>query len=49
MDKAICRRRNDVERTINGIENSMTVATGYDECAYVFHGTAAVASIRVRP
>ncbi|MFF4872830.1 hypothetical protein ACIPQA_32070 [Streptomyces sp. NPDC090109] len=49
MDKAICRRRNDVERTINGIENSRTVATGYDECAYVFHGTAAVASIRFRP
>ncbi|NGO11303.1 IS5 family transposase [Streptomyces sp. HC44] len=47
FDKTIYKRRNEVERTINGLKNSRAVATRYDKRAYVFHGTVTVASIRL--
>lgn len=45
FDKTIYKRRNEVERTINGLKNSRAVATRYDKRAYVFHGTVTVTSI----
>jgi transposase len=47
FDKAIHKRRNEVERTINRLKNLRAVATRYDKCAYVFHGTVTVAAIRL--
>ncbi|MFE4455405.1 IS5 family transposase [Streptomyces sp. NPDC056796] len=39
FDRHRYRRRNEVERTINGLKNSRAVATRYDKRAYVFHGS----------
>jgi transposase len=47
FDKAIYKRRNEVERTINALKNSRAVATRYDKRAYIFHGTVTLASIRL--
>lgn len=47
FDKTIYKRRNEVERTINGLKNSRAAATRYDKRAYIFHGTVTVASIRL--
>lgn len=47
FDKEMYKRRNEVERTINRLKQSRAVATRYDKRAYVFHGTIALASIRL--
>ncbi|MFF5985467.1 IS5 family transposase [Streptomyces olindensis] len=47
FDKTICKRRNEVERTINALKNSRAVATRFDKRAYVFQGTVTVAAIRL--
>ncbi|MFE7365959.1 hypothetical protein [[Kitasatospora] papulosa] len=41
------RRRSEVERTINRLNNSRAVATRYDKRAYVFHGTVTAAAMRL--
>lgn len=48
FNKEICKRKNEVERTINALKNFRAVATKYDERACVFHGTVIVAAIRLR-
>lgn len=40
-------RRNEVERTINALKGFRAVATRFDTRAYIFHGTVAVAAIRL--
>ncbi len=40
-------RRNEVERDINALESFRAIATRYDKRAYVFHGTAVLAAIRL--
>jgi transposase len=47
FDKTIYRRRNEVERTINGLKNSRAVATRCDKRADIFHGTVTLAAIRL--
>jgi transposase len=47
FDKAIYRRRNEVEQTINALKNSRAAATRFDKRGYIFHGTVTVASIRL--
>ncbi|MFK0238021.1 IS5 family transposase [Streptomyces vinaceus] len=47
FDRTIYKRRNEVERTINGLKNFRAVATRYDKRAYIFHGTVTVASTRL--
>lgn len=47
FDRAACKRRNEVERTINKLKTFRAVATRYDKRAYVFHGTVTVAAIRL--
>ncbi|GGR70170.1 IS5 family transposase [Streptomyces roseolus] len=47
FDKVIYKRRNEVEHTINSLKNFRAVATRYDKRAYVFHGTVALAAIRL--
>lgn len=47
LDSEIHKRRCEVERTINQLKNSRTVATRYDKRAYAFHGTVTVAAIRL--
>ncbi|WP_405828265.1 IS5 family transposase [Streptomyces sp. NBC_01176] len=47
FDSEIYKRRNEVERTINRFKNFRAVATRYDKRAYVFHGTVAIAAIRL--
>lgn len=47
FDKTICKRRNEVERTINVLKNFRAVATRFDKRAYVFHGTVTLASPRL--
>jgi transposase len=46
LDRALYRR-NEVERTINALKGFRAVATRYDRRAFVFHGTVAVAAIRL--
>lgn len=46
--KTICKRRNEVERTINALKGFRAVATRFDKRAYAFHGTATVVAIRPR-
>ncbi|QES18993.1 DUF4158 domain-containing protein [Streptomyces venezuelae] len=45
--QTVCKRRNEVERTINRLKNSRAVATRYDKRAFVFHGTITIAAIRL--
>ncbi|WP_078912778.1 IS5 family transposase [Streptomyces sp. NRRL S-646] len=40
-------RRNEVERTINQLKSFRAVATRFEERDYVFHGTVAVAAVRL--
>jgi transposase len=47
FDKSLYKRRNEVERTVNSLKESRAVATRYDKRAYVFHGTVALAAIRL--
>ncbi|MFB7357463.1 IS5 family transposase [Streptomyces gardneri] len=47
FDKAIYKRRNEVERTFNALKCFRAVATRFDKRAYVFHGTVTVASLRL--
>lgn len=47
FDRARYARRNEVERTINALKGFRAVATRYDKRALVFHGTVAVAAIRL--
>jgi transposase len=47
FDKTICKRRNEVERTINARKGFRAVATRFDKRAYIFHGTVTVAAIRL--
>ncbi|MFF5486090.1 IS5 family transposase [Streptomyces virginiae] len=47
FDTTVCRRRNEVERTINRLKTFRAVATRYDKRAYVFHGTVTVSAIRL--
>lgn len=46
FDSEICKRRNDVERTINRLRNSRAVAIRYDKRAYVFQRTVAITAVR---
>lgn len=48
FNREIYRRRDEVERTINRLKIFRAVTTRYDKRAYVFHGTVAIASIRLR-
>ncbi|KJY26438.1 transposase [Streptomyces sp. NRRL S-444] len=45
FDQTIYQRRNEVERTINALKGFRAVAAPFDERAYVFHGTVAVAAL----
>lgn len=47
FDSEIYKRRNEVERTINRLKNFRAVAARYDKRAYAFHGTVAIAAIRL--
>lgn len=47
FDKAICKRRNEVERTINVLKSFRAVVTRFGKRAYVFHGTVTVAAVRL--
>lgn len=47
FDKGRYKRRNEVQRTIKRLKHFRAVATRYGKCAYVFHGTVTVASIRL--
>lgn len=47
FDQEHYRRRNEVEWTINRLENFRAVATRYDKRAYVFHGTVTAATVRL--
>jgi transposase len=47
FDQSRYARRNEIERTINALKSFRAVATRYDKRAYVFHGTVALAAIRL--
>ncbi|WJV47104.1 IS5 family transposase [Streptomyces flavofungini] len=47
FDRQIYRRRNEAERTINGLKGFRAVATRFEKRAYVFHGTVTVAALRL--
>ncbi|MCA6092053.1 transposase [Streptomyces sp. SCA3-4] len=46
FDQARYARRNEVERTVDGLKGFRAVATRYDKRAYVFHGMVTLAEIR---
>ncbi|WP_187412956.1 transposase [Streptomyces sp. WAC01526] len=45
MDEVRYKKRNTVERAINRLKQSRTVATGYDKRGYVFLGSATAAAL----
>ncbi|GGU49636.1 hypothetical protein GCM10010289_82720 [Streptomyces violascens] len=47
FDRALYKRRNEVERTVGALKQSRAVATRYDKRAYIFHGTVTLAAIRL--
>nr|WP_233273718.1 hypothetical protein [Streptomyces broussonetiae] len=47
FDHTICKRRNEVERTIDALKSFRAVATRFDKRAYVFQGTVTVTAIRL--
>lgn len=47
FDRAVYKHRNEVERTSNSLKNSRAVAARYNKRADVFHGTVALATIRL--
>lgn len=47
FDSEICKRRDEVERTINRLKNSRAVATRYDKRAHGFPGTVTATAIRL--
>jgi transposase len=47
FDQRTCRRRYEVQRTVNALKSFRAVATPYDKRAFVFHGTITVAAIRL--
>ncbi|MFJ5863702.1 IS5 family transposase [Streptomyces parvus] len=47
FDRTVYKRRYEVERTINALKSSRTVATRFDKRAYVFQGTVTVAATRL--
>ncbi|MFE0178506.1 IS5 family transposase [Streptomyces sp. NPDC059002] len=47
FDRQVYRRRNEAERTVLALKCFRAVATRYDKRAYVFHGTIALAAIRL--
>ncbi|WP_373304308.1 IS5 family transposase [Streptomyces griseomycini] len=48
FDRAMYKRRNEAERTANAPKGFRDVATRFDKRAHVFHGTVAVAAVRLR-
>ncbi|MFH8570949.1 hypothetical protein [Streptomyces sp. NPDC017993] len=48
FDQEICKRRSEVERTIDALMGFRAVATRYGKRAHVFHGIVTVAVIRLR-
>jgi hypothetical protein len=48
FDTAICKDRNDAERTINALKNFRVMATRFDKRVCVLHGTVAVIRRRLR-
>ncbi|MFB7053376.1 IS5 family transposase [Streptomyces vinaceus] len=47
FDRDLCKRRNEVERTINRLKHHRAVATRNDKRAYVLHGAITTAAIRL--
>ncbi|AZQ74384.1 IS5 family transposase [Streptomyces luteoverticillatus] len=47
FDRAIYKRRNEVERTIHALKGFRAVACRFNKRAYIFHGTVTVATVRL--